>query len=66
MLYKVRFTIPTDWVGVDFEEEVEFEFDDDMEEDEIRDEIQSEFESWVDSTLDDMRAWREWEILDEG
>ena len=65
-MYKVLFTLPTDWVGADYEEEFEFEYDDDMEEDEIRSEIQSEFEDWVDDKLNDMRSWSDWEILDYG
>lgn len=60
---RVRFTMPTKFVGADYEEEMWFEFDDDMDDIEIDAEIQDAFREWREEILADMRAWSEYEVL---
>lgn len=63
MEYRVRFTMPTKFVGADYEDEFSFEFDDDADDIEIDEQIQFEFKDWLDDIIDDMRSWAEYEIL---
>lgn len=63
MEYRVKFTMPTKFIGADYEEEKWFEFDDDMDDIEVDREIQDEFHDWCDEILFDMRSWAEYEML---
>lgn len=63
MEYRVKFTMPTKFIGADYEEEMWFEFDDDMDDIEVDAEIQDAFREWREEILADMRAWSEYEVL---
>ena len=61
----ILFKMYTEWVGVDWEEEVYFDFDDDMTEEERKEEIESELKDWVDEKLWEIRVTAEWEEIEE-
>lgn len=59
--YTVRFYLP-DWV--DFDEEVEIEFEDNEDEDDIETRIADEFSDWLNDKLRDLRDDAEKEVID--
>ena len=58
----VRFYMPTEWIGVEYEEEVEFDEFDSVNSESV-DEIECAFKDWLDETLSELRMSAEWEVL---
>ena len=58
-----RFTLETEFIGVEWTDDVDFEFEDDATDEEIKMDIQAEFEFWLDDKLADFRAQADYEIL---
>ena len=64
MTVRVRFVLPTDYVGVEFDDEREYEFDDYMTEEEMDEEIRSDLSMWLDEMLEGLRMNGEYEVLE--
>lgn len=62
---KVRFSMPTEWIGVEYEDEREYEFDDYMTEEEMDEEIRSDLSMWLDEILEGLRFNGEYEVLEK-
>ena len=61
---KIRFVMPTEWMGVEYDDEREYEFDDYITEEEMDEEIRNDLSSWMDEILEGLRFNGEYEVLE--
>lgn len=65
MIYTVNFTMPTEWLGAEYEDERVYDSEDYETEEEMQRDIEEDFSNWVDDILEDLRMSAEWTIESE-
>ena len=65
MIYTVNFTMPTEWLGAEYEDERIYDSADYESEEEMKKDIEADFDYWVSDIIEDLRMSAEWTIESE-